>query len=61
MAEKRKILGLIGGSRQDDVFRGSNGSGFSRALSRATDHQVINPIAVAARQSGAESKNTWMA
>lgn len=32
----------------------AKGSGFSRVLSRATDHQEINPIAVAARQSGAD-------
>jgi hypothetical protein len=36
-AEKHKILGLLGGSRQDDVSQKRKGSGFSRALSRAAD------------------------
>lgn len=36
-AEKRKILRLLGGSRQDFVFRGAKAAVF-QGLSRAADH-----------------------
>jgi hypothetical protein len=54
-AEKREILGLIGGSRQDVVFGGAMAAVFSGLVPRRRSIRQINPIAVTGCQAQPDS------
>ena len=45
-AKKRKILGLLGGSRQDEVFGGAKAAVFKGLVPRRRSFRQINPNAV---------------